>query len=649
MKEQYTTNTETTIFLSYSFRDNEIVDKIDSDLKSFEGINIVKCEREIGYTKSIKEFMRRVRITDYVLIVISDDFIKSMNCMYEINELSKDENYKSRILPVFPYANNDVRIAKIFKPEDRLEYIKYWNYKRDALDDKLKDLPRESTSYLSNDLNKYREICNTVGEFINTISDMNCFTFDKLKDENYKSILDKIEYVKFINRKLPIQSKPDIQIQKLLNDKVDLEKRLVEASRKDKWKQPVVDAVKENRFDDAIEMIEESNKPNDETSAEAHYELSGIYNLKLDFNSALYHSELAAKLQPFNSDYLHQAGFLCDTLGKYDDAIYYYNLALNFETEDRTEKATLLNNIGSSLRSKGEYDNAIENYEKALVIVKNFYGEEHPSIARYYNNIGVAWLNKGIYDKAIEYFEKALAIKEKIYDNEHPEISLVYNNFGGVSYSKGEYEKAIEYFEKALAIDKKYYGEEHPLIAYKYNNLGGIWIMKGNYDKAYEYFDKALMIDKKFYNDEHPDIAIRYNNIGGVFYRKRQYDKAIEYYENALTIDKKFHGEEHPSIARDYNNIGEALNKKGNYDKAIEYFEKTLAIDKKFHGIEHPDIACDYNNLASVLINKHNFDSAIEYYEKALAICKKFLGDNHPNTTITIKNLEIAREMRDNK
>ena len=43
--------------------------------------------------------MKKVSKQDYVLILISDHFLKSSNCMYEILELFKSEQFEKKILP----------------------------------------------------------------------------------------------------------------------------------------------------------------------------------------------------------------------------------------------------------------------------------------------------------------------------------------------------------------------------------------------------------------------------------------------------------------------------------------------------------------------------------------------------------------------
>lgn len=42
--------------------------------------------------------MQTIKEQDYVLSLISDAYLKSKNCMYEICELMRDRNYMDRLL-----------------------------------------------------------------------------------------------------------------------------------------------------------------------------------------------------------------------------------------------------------------------------------------------------------------------------------------------------------------------------------------------------------------------------------------------------------------------------------------------------------------------------------------------------------------------
>ena len=74
------------IFLSYSWKNKDIADKIYYDL-TLVGFHVVKDDHELKYTNKISDYMLRIRNADYALLLISDDFLKSINCMTEVMHL----------------------------------------------------------------------------------------------------------------------------------------------------------------------------------------------------------------------------------------------------------------------------------------------------------------------------------------------------------------------------------------------------------------------------------------------------------------------------------------------------------------------------------------------------------------------------------
>jgi hypothetical protein len=67
---------KTRIFLSYAWKDEGLADSIDTMFAN-AGITLVRDKRDVEYRGSIKEFMKQIRFTDYVILVISPEFLKS--------------------------------------------------------------------------------------------------------------------------------------------------------------------------------------------------------------------------------------------------------------------------------------------------------------------------------------------------------------------------------------------------------------------------------------------------------------------------------------------------------------------------------------------------------------------------------------------
>ena len=82
-------------------------------------------------------------------------------------------------------------------------------------------------------------------------------------------------------------------------------------------------------------------------------------------------------------------------------------------------------------------------------------GGEHPSVATSYSNIGSTFGNKGEYDKALEYYEKCLAIELRTLGGEHPSVANSYFNIGNCNYELKSYLLSIDFFKKGFSTLKK--------------------------------------------------------------------------------------------------------------------------------------------------------------------------------------------------
>ncbi len=130
-------------------------------------------------------------------------------------------------------------------------------------------------------------------------------------------------------------------------------------------------------------------------AAEAEYQLGRIEENNISYQKAYEHFQRAAQLQPKNANYNSYFGIIAETLGLYDEALRYAEIALKIKRsalgENHPSVAASLNNIGMTWFSKGSYDKALEYLEQALKIRRSILGENHPDVATSLNNIGLAW------------------------------------------------------------------------------------------------------------------------------------------------------------------------------------------------------------------------------------------------------------------
>ena len=177
------------IFLSYCHKNEIIANSIDSCFTD-KNIKITRDIRDLKFTQSIKKFMGSVRDADYVIMIISKDFLESKNCMYEVSEFVKDKDFKDRIIPIITEE------SKIFDIKESINYYQYWKNKKDDLEKVTKPLSREKSASIDQELKEYADIEFGILAFISTICDMNAIVVskDNFNNEHFTKILNHIHY-----------------------------------------------------------------------------------------------------------------------------------------------------------------------------------------------------------------------------------------------------------------------------------------------------------------------------------------------------------------------------------------------------------------------------------------------------------------------
>ncbi|WP_293125504.1 tetratricopeptide repeat protein [Microcoleus sp. bin38.metabat.b11b12b14.051] len=229
-----------------------------------------------------------------------------------------------------------------------------------------------------------------------------------------------------------------------------------------------------------------------------------------------------------------------DDLGKYEEALAFYDKALEFKPDYHQAWY----NRGIALRNLGRFEEAIASFDKAL--------EFKPDYHQAWNNRGIALGNLGNFEEAIASYDKALEIK--------PDFHEVWYNRGIALGNLGNFEEAIASYDKALAIKPDKYNT--------WNNRGNVLRKLGKYEEAIASCDKALQIK--------PDFHEAWYSRGYALANFGKYDEAIASYDKALAIQ--------PDKYKAWNSRGIILcDNLGKFEEAIASFDKALEIKPDDH------------------------------------------------------------------
>lgn len=194
-----------TVFLSYCHADADLANIIEKSLNEHEDISVSRDINITQYRDDLDEFMKTIRKHDFVVSIVTSKYLKSLNCMYEITELMKDDNFTDKLLFIVVNKGDaeyytkqnlyDDIEAGIYDSTKRLSYITYWRDKGDEMEKNIKnaDLPFEMMAEFALDKRKLVSIIPSTSSFMHLLQNKIGRTFKDIKKNDFKEILDVIK------------------------------------------------------------------------------------------------------------------------------------------------------------------------------------------------------------------------------------------------------------------------------------------------------------------------------------------------------------------------------------------------------------------------------------------------------------------------
>lgn len=115
-------NLRSTLFISYCWNDGNVyADELEAQLTDY--FDVKRDKSQLIVNDDINDFMAGIANCDYVLIVLTAGYVKSLNCMREVAYLLQqpDWKYKSMVLVVD---------ETIYSTDRKIEILNYWSLRK---------------------------------------------------------------------------------------------------------------------------------------------------------------------------------------------------------------------------------------------------------------------------------------------------------------------------------------------------------------------------------------------------------------------------------------------------------------------------------------------------------------------------------------
>jgi len=180
---------ENAIFVSYAWggESERTVDELQAAFTA-RGLRMVRDKKDLGYKGSIEAFEQRIGAGQCIVLVISDKYLRSEHCMYELVEIAANQALRERIFPIV------LADARIYKAIERLAYIRHWDEQIEQLNQAIKEVRVVANlAGIAADLDKYTRIRANFDHLADLLSDMNALTPEMHAASGYVPLIDAVE------------------------------------------------------------------------------------------------------------------------------------------------------------------------------------------------------------------------------------------------------------------------------------------------------------------------------------------------------------------------------------------------------------------------------------------------------------------------
>lgn len=320
-----------------------------------------------------------------------------------------------------------------------------------------------------------------------------------------------------------------------------------------------------------------------------------IYYRKTNLDNHWYLTNLALEKSIKKND-VKRIGYWYRELGRFysnkgdlDSAfIYYEKASQKFKSiNDLRFLHMLKNTMALGYQKKGDYPNAIKNYNAVISYFEKLEGKKNQR-----NALSGKMNLAGIYDELNDNKTRD-SINLEIYNDPYTKIdsSFLASACINLVYSKsdlGEYDKALLFADEAERVVTNLSS-----IANLYSSRAGIYFKKKNYRKADFYYRKALKKNQEI------------NNLRGATYAKQNIANNLvewgKYREaekmllvNSLELKQS---EDIYLIKKNYFSLSELYSKTNRYKDALRYFKHYERINDSILNIEKQKYVKEYETL----------------------------------------------------
>jgi len=642
------------ITLAYCSDNQHVAKEVDRNLSRVDyEFEHISCSQG----KTEETISGKLRQSNYpIILLISDNFLKSATCMYDLLTTVQDLIRTGRIKPVIidgVYRNEKGVVQTVPTAFDRvsnvIQYMNYWQDKYLEVRREKRQAPESDEAVLNERLKVIRSISSEIGEFLRFLRNMDYTTYQQFKANDYE------HFFRFTD-----DTPAHTSFQSLPHEDYEIEDDFVPSSpsastppqlEEEEEEEPILTDVEdepeqeddlEEEFDisaipgmDLISNgVEEEHEEDEETDTlleETEFTIGEHQPSQESDDMPILQEEAEeienAETPVSESSEEEEQKEEDEVTGSSSSTVVHENQKdweedeededweeddddweEDEETDDVSEKE-ILEEVQELLKAD-ETDDALEMLKHAT--------EEHPGMTNLRYEYAVALIQ---YEQRFEEAKSQL----EILLNYNPEYEEAYFLLGELAEHRQDYMLAKSYYEKVLSLNNEYEGANYRLGLLLLNHF------EGEERKAAKHLKRAVKNDEENV-DAHYQYAILLDEHVGKHW------KAIKYFKKVLKLQPN-HPFANYDLAVIYHRLGDKY-------KAFKHYQRAIQINPEVR-TEQNDKAFEYELIdepeETDMLTEVN-DNRIEELQKDIRRLEQLILKHEELTNTSQQTSELPAE-----
>ena len=301
--------------------------------------------------------------------------------------------------------------------------------------------------------------------------------------------------------------------------------------------------------------------------------------------------------------------------------------------------------IGMALQAKGNYEEAVANYNSALetsVSLRPTNERDRQVMAAAYIDsligLGSCYDELANYEKAISYFKRGVRFNREVTKDAIQEakaaslLANAYHHNNELEQAHAAYRDVVAMLERRYAVNDDQKATNGYVLGVTVQNWALMHTRAGRYDLSEPMLRRAMKLIAAHVGWESVETASAASALGNALLQQGRGDEAEPVLSYAWTTQRSRIGADHPHSLLTLNKLAHLYRDRGRPDKAVEMLQQVVAGHEKRLGPEHPQMVSSLSNLGTALVTWNRSAEAEPLFQRAVALAESKLGPQHVET-----------------